>query len=165
MSDNLHEDQPLDDVDFGILAELNELLVAADPPPPGLAERVKFEVSWAALKAEVAQLQASEPVGVRAEQTYASTDTVTFSSSRVNLMIRVSREPASAQRQSMVRVDGWLTGRGRQVDLLVDGQTFTAQADSTGRIVWAKVPAGMAKFLIHVDPADGQPVITPVVQM
>lgn len=162
MSEHLHEEQPLDDYDFDLMAELRAIVEAGDPPPSGLADRVKFELSWAALEAEVAQLQVSELVGVRSEEVYASTDTITFTSSSVSLMIRVSQESAQAETR---RVDGWLTESGVHVDLLVDGRTFVTKSDENGRLVWEGIPTGMAKFFIHLDTAVGQPVITPAVQV
>ena len=49
-------DGPLDEADRRVLAAVRELFSRTDPMPSGLTDRLKFEITLAALNAEVAEL-------------------------------------------------------------------------------------------------------------
>lgn len=154
----------LDEEDHQILRHLRVLHEQLDPPPADLAERMKFALTWAALEAEVAQLQELSGVGVRAETAYGMTDTVTFTADSLSLMVTVTRESGSRE-GGTVRVDGWVTGGGLLVELSVGTARYPATADPNGRLVWEGVPRGRAQFLIHPLSEGARPVVTPTVEL
>ncbi len=51
-------DEPLDDVDFGMLDGIREMFQAADPMPADLPERIRFSLALRDLEIEVARLVA-----------------------------------------------------------------------------------------------------------
>jgi hypothetical protein len=155
--------EPLDDVDRMILAELRGLHDELDPPPEDLAERVRFALTLAALEAEVAELQEQSSLAqVRSEQLYATTDTLTFTSSSLSLMVTVTPDTTD---YDLLRVDGWLTGPGIVVELSVGTQRLPATSDANGRLVWEGVPRGRARFLIHPASEGARPVVTPTIEL
>ena len=93
-----------------------------DPVPSGLTDRIKFELTLAALHAEIAELQRVSLAGVRADDTaYAPTQSVTFTSSRLSLMVTLTAptdDPDQA-REGTITVDGWVTVGGTVVELRV----------------------------------------------
>ena len=60
-------DGPLDGTDTLVLGAVRELFSRTDPMPSGLTDRIKFELTLAALHAEVAELQELTHTGVRAD--------------------------------------------------------------------------------------------------
>lgn len=155
--------QPLDATDVSLLQHLAALYSNVDPVPDDLVERIQFEMSLDALNAELAEL-ASMPVGeLAARGGAASPDevtTLTFTSDRLTTMISV----AAAGSES-VRIDGWLAPGGpARVELRQVGEQWEADADADGRFVFADIPHGLSRFVIHLD--DDQPaVITPAVEL
>lgn len=150
--------QPIDEVDTAVLADLGRIVQLVDPVPPGLTQRVRFELTLAALHAEIAELQdLSEAVGVRAD-TIEVTDTISFTSPHLSLMITVSTPAPDA---GTVRIDGWVTAPRAVVELWQDGNMFVAEADEDGRLVWEDVPDQPSRFLIPGSP----PVVTPRIEL
>lgn len=156
--------EPLDEVDHQILRHLRVIHEELDPPPADLAERMKFALTWAAVEAEVAQLQELSGVGVRAEAAYGVTDTLTFTADSLSLMVTVTHESGSRE-SGTVRVDGWVTDGGRLVELRVGIARYPATADPNGRVVWEGVPRGRAQFLIHPVSEGARPVVTPTIEL
>ncbi|MBA2694386.1 MAG: hypothetical protein ACR2FV_15980 [Ornithinimicrobium sp.] len=158
--------EPLDEVDHQILRHLRLVHEEIDPPPEDLAERMKFALSWAALEADVAQLQELSGAGVRAEAAYGVTDTLTFTADSLSLMVTVTvTHEGGAREGGTVRVDGWVTDGGRLVELSVGTARYPATADLNGRLVWEGVPRGRAQFLIHPLGEGARPVVTPTVEL
>ena len=89
-------------------------------------------------------------VGVRSEET----DSVTFTSGSLSLMVTTV---VSAHH---VRVDGWVTSPGAEVDVVGEGVTRTVTADGAGRFSVEEIPRGRAHFVVRRD--GYRPVITPV---
>ncbi len=158
------QQEPLDEQDHKIMRHLRLVHEELDPAPVDLAERMKFALSWAALEAEVAQLQEVSGAGVRAEATYGTTDTLTFTADALSLMVTVTHE-SGPREGGTVRVDGWVTDGGRLVELSVGIARYPATADLNGRLVWEGVPRGRAQFLIHPLVAGARPVVTPTVEL
>jgi hypothetical protein len=154
--------EPLDEFDREVLAELRAMHEQLDPPPGDLAERVKFALTLAALEAEVAELQELSLAEVRSEQVYATTDSMTFTSSTLSLMVTVTPDTTDFER---LRVDGWVTGPGIVVELSIGTQRLTATSDANGRLVWEGVPRGRARFLIHPTSEGARPVVTPTIEL
>lgn len=158
-------DDPLDALDHRILQELQVVHRQLDPPPQDLAERLKFVLTLAALEAEVADLQQLSDAGVRSDQGYAVCDTLTFTSSSLSLMVTVTAETDDAAGQPTVRVDGWLTGGGVDVELSVGGHRYPATSDVHGRLIWQGVSRGRARFLIRPATEGAKPVVTPTIDL
>jgi hypothetical protein len=149
-----------DDVDTLVLHDVGELYARLDPPPPGLAEQVKFELTLAALHAEIAELEQLTSAGARHDE-FTTTGSVTFTSSSLSLMVTVAPEPDG----TTVRVDGWVTGGETGIELRVAGRSFVATADVNGRFVLAGLPHGPARFVLRPTSADARPVITPTIEI
>jgi hypothetical protein len=152
--------EPLDELDFRILAELARVQDQADPPPPGLADHVRFELTLRALQAEIAELQtAADLQAVRSQAAPDVFDTISFTASSVSLMITVSPE---AGHDGTVRVDAWVTTPHAEIQLWQGGrQAASGRADEDGRLAWDDVPKGHTRFLIAGTP----PVVTPTIEL
>ena len=157
MTEAWHE--PIDELDLGILAQLQDLFDTVDPPPPHLSDEVVFAVSLAALDAELATLKAQSELLLRSSGA-ASTDAVTFTSSALQLMVSASDDDGET-----LRIDGWVTGGGIEVELLRGSEAVEAISDAHGRLVWRRVPHGPVRFLIHPSTAGSRPVLTPVIEL
>jgi len=165
MSADLLADSPLDDTDAAVLRAVRELHSRTDPMPTDLTDRIKFELTLAALHAELAELQQLTLAGVRADDDrFAPTESVTFASSTMSIMVTIgpADEPAPP---GTVRIDGWVTGPAAAVEVRIGTVSHTAQVDPTGRFVLDGVPHGSARFVLRpADPAE-RAVITPSVEI
>ena len=146
-------DQPLDATDQLLLQDLAGVHDLLDPVPPGLQERIDFAIAVAQLEADIAELTMGELVGVRSEET----DSVTFTSGSLSLMVTTVR---SAHH---VRIDGWVTSPGAEVDVVGEGVTRTTTADAAGRFSVDEIPRGRAHFVVHRE--GYRPVITPSMEI
>ncbi len=157
----------LDRADIRVLAAIRALVSGIDPMPTGLPDRIKFELTLAALHAEVAELQelTLSESGARADaQPLAPTDSVTFTSSRYSLMVTVGPGPEGAPPDT-VRIDGWVTGGPASVEVRVAHTSLVAETDAGGRFVIEGVPRGSARFVLRPHAADDGPVITPAIEV
>ncbi len=154
---------PIDEVDLANLAALHELLARVDPVPADLAERSRFALTVHALHAEVAELTQAEMVATRSAKDATRTESITFTSGTVSLMVttRVGDDGRTA------RIDGWVTRGGAVVDVVTADLTRSVTADEHGRFVVDGLPRGWVHFLVRVDPGepDARPVITPSVEL
>jgi hypothetical protein len=155
--------QPLDPTDFALLNSLRAYYDERDPVPDGLVERIQFELTLDALNAEVAtlmQLDLAE-AGVRSTATEA-VRTITFTSESLTTMVTLTPQP-----DDTVRVDGWAApGAGIRVELLLPPGNRATVADEDGRFVFEEVPAGLAKFALHVPRGDGfSTVVSPTIEL
>ncbi len=162
--------EPLDDIDRRILAAARETIARLDPVPAGLTDRIKFDITLAALHAEIADLERMPLAGVRGGDTaYTPTESVTFTSSSLSLMVTLTPDRSSGAATShsgpMVRIDGWVTAGGATVELFVGGRTFTALSDDHLRFIIDGVPRGSARFVLRAPGGDGRPVITPSLEI
>ena len=136
--------------------------------PSDLAERVKFAITVHALHAEVAELMDSALLttrGAEAKVEPTPTDSVTFTAASVSLM--VSAGPAdSDDADDRVRVDGWVTTPGAQIEAVTTEGSSTVISDANGRFVLDDLPHGPVHFVV-TDPGneDMRPVITPTIQI
>lgn len=151
-------DGRMDDVDDDILSQVALMFDAVDPPPDGLADDVLFGLSVAALDAELATLAQETELSLRTSSA-RSTDTVTFTSSALQLMVSVTSEGDA------LRVDGWITGGGLEVELLAGTSSHLAVSDVHGRLLWPSIPRGPIRFLMHPADGDARPVLTPVMEL
>ena len=160
--------EPLDTLDEQVLLTVRNMHARLDPVPSGLTDRIKFELTLAALHAEIAELQRVSLAGVRADDTaYAPTQSVTFTSSRLSLMVTLTAptdDPDQA-REGTITVDGWVTVGGTVVELRGGNLSLTVTADEHGRFVIEDVPHGPGRFVLH-PPGEGErPIITPTVEL
>lgn len=152
-----HPGDPMDDIDLAIMDALRHAVTLADPVPPTLVSDIEFSLSLAAMNAELARL-ANEPAGVRSPVA-DSADTVTFTSSTMTLMVVIGRD------DGQLRIDAWVSGGGITVELIQGADRVPAVSDVNGRVSWARVQPGLARFLISPITAGGRPVITPAIEL
>lgn len=148
----------MDTMDEEILSQLASLFDTIDPPRKELADDVLFAMSLVALDAELATLEDSSELVLRTNS-ITPTDTVTFTSSALQLMVSATPDG------ELLRVDGWVTGGGLEVDLISGATSHTAVSDAHGRIVWHGVAHGRIRFLMHPADGDSRPVMTPVIEL
>lgn len=156
--------EPLDAVDLEILNALERCYDENDPVPPGLVERIQFELTLDALHAEVATLTQLDLAtsGARSASTEA-VRTITFSAESLTTMVTLSQQPDGG-----VRVDGWSApGAGLDVEVLLADGSRRTRADDDGRFVFEGLPAGLAKFALHTTDDDGAPhtVVSPTIEL
>ena len=156
----------IDARDLANLGHVRDLFAHADPVPSDLAERIKFEITVRALHAEVAELMDSGLLvtrGVDAEVEPTPTESVTFTAASVSLM--VSASPVEGDDAAdRVRVDGWVTVPGAQVEAITNEGSATVISDANGRFVLDDLPHGPVHFVV-TDPSNDEtrPVITPTI--
>jgi hypothetical protein len=154
--------EPIDSTDLALLDALRSFYDEHDPVPAGLVERVEFGLTLDALEAEVATLTQLDLAGAGARSTTEAVRAVTFTSDSLTTMVTITPlEPGS------VRVDGWATpGAGVRVELLRDDGQSETVADEDGRYVFERVPAGLARFALHLPAAEGgATVLTPALEL
>lgn len=142
----------LDADDRAVLNAVRAYFDESDPVPPGLIDRIQFELTLDALHAEVATLITMDPelAGVRSASTEA-VRTVTFTSESLTTMVTIT-----PQLDGTVRVDGWVTPIGGvRIEVHLATQTHTTVADEDGRFVFEGLPSGMAKFAWLLPEHDG----------
>ncbi|MFT4109193.1 carboxypeptidase-like regulatory domain-containing protein [Propionicimonas sp.] len=146
-------DELLDATDERILAGLATLYDLVDPVPTDLAQRIDFALAVAELEADIAELTRGELVGVRGEET----DSVTFTSGSLSLMV------TTVVAAHQVRIDGWVTSAGAEVDAVAEGVTRSTVADDAGRFALDNLPRGRVHFVVRRD--GYRPVITPSMEL
>jgi hypothetical protein len=153
-------DALLDEHDEHILNGLAAMYSEADPVPDDLVARSQFAITLDALHAEIAELQrwGADSMATRAESP-TGVETITFSSSALTTMVTVTAASADT-----VRIDGWAApGPGLPVELRLETGSLHTVADEDGRFVFDEVRRGLAQFVLR--PVNGQPVITPSLQL
>ncbi|MFD0599466.1 hypothetical protein ACFQZ4_50015 [Catellatospora coxensis] len=83
----MSESQPLDAADFDLLDQIRDLHETADPMPADLVERSLFALASRQLAAEIARLQAQQPVAARSTE---HTRTLTFEAHSLTIMITLT---------------------------------------------------------------------------
>lgn len=135
----------LDPQDDAVLRAVALLYDTTDPVPPDLADRLTWAVALHELHAEVAELSrfADQSMAVRGEQSERSTETLTFSTAELTVMISISR---SGDRQ--VRLDGWVApAEPLRIELRREGRAGpSAEADQDGRFVMDEVARGLVQL-------------------
>ena len=155
--------EPIDHDDLALLNSLRAYYDEHDPVPPGLVERIQFEITLDALQAEVATLTELDlsTSGARGSAT-EQVRTITFTSESATTMVTVS-----PQGENLVRVDGWAAPRaGIRVELLLADGARETTADEDGRFVFDSVPTGLAKFALHLPAGAGSAtVVSPTIEL
>ena len=155
---NKYVEENMDAMDDRILLQVASLFDRVDPPRHDLADDILFAASLAALDAELATLEDASLLALRTSSA-TPTDTVTFTSSALQLM--VSATPDGER----LRIDGWITGGGLEVELISGATSHLATSDAHGRLVWTSIPHGAIRFLLHPADEGSRPVLTPVIEL
>ena len=143
--------EPLDDVDLGLLDDIRELFQAADPMPPDLPERISFFIALRDLEIEVARLADEDQLTAAARGAEQSRTIITFDSDSLTIMIRID-----TNRDVTARIDGWLAPpQRREIEIKTTTDSMNVASDEQGRFAFARVPRGMAQLVVQ--PADQQP--------
>ena len=148
--------RPMTADDARVLTLLAEAQDLHDPMPPGLIERISLAVSLELMEAELAVLIAHELEPARAD---TPVDSITFTASSLSLMVTM------ASVDDGVRVDGWVTGGGVEVELLSGDESFAATSDATGRLTWPTVAHGAVRFRIRPPQPGSRVVVTPTIEV
>jgi hypothetical protein len=153
-------DEPLDEIDLGLLDDIRELFQAADPMPADLPERICFFLALRDLEIEVARLAGEDQLAVAARGAEQSR-TITFDSDSLTIMIRID-----ANRDGTVRVDGWLAPpQCREIEMKTATGSLSVASDEQGRFSFAQVPQGTAQLVARAaEPGPGgggRSVVTP----
>ncbi len=160
--------EAIDARDIANLGQVRDLFAHADPVPSDLAERMKFAITVHALHAEVAELMDSALLTTRGADSKVEptpTDSVTFTAASVSLMVSASPSDQD-DTDARVRVDGWVTSPGAQVEAVTAEGSRSAIADANVRFVLDDLPHGPVHFVItDPDNEDVRPVITPTIQI
>lgn len=167
-------DEPLDDIDAAILAQVHDAFAVLDPPPETLLAQVNFALDLAELDAEVARLQDDVLIGSGARGG-ARTRTLTFEASGVSLLVSITDLGADN-----VRLDGWLSPADagqvglRHAPVGVAGgagnppsgapaRSVIRQAapDEAGRFLFENLSHGLIQIRIHRGTGADGGVLTP----
>jgi len=154
--------QPLDPTDERTLRLIRTHLDLVDPVPADLTERVKFAMTVASLEAEIAHLMNdTHLVGTTRTTEYDRATTVTFESEGLSIMVTL--EPVE---RDVMRVRGWVTAPGADVELRERSRSQEATSDDEGRFVFERVEHGTVHLVIrrHDEPG-ARPVITPGIEI
>ncbi len=144
-------DEPLDDVDSGLLDDIREMFQAADPMPADLPERIRFFLALRDLEIEVARLAAEEDRPAVAARGVEQSRTITFDSDSLTIMIRIEEN-----QDGTARVDGWLAPpQRRDIEIKTTADSLNVASDEQGRFAFARVPRGMAQLVVR--PAEPEP--------
>ena len=168
-------EHPLTTDDARVLTLLAEAQDAHDPMPPGLLERISLAVSLELMEAELAVLTAEALEPARADTPVVS---ITFTPSSLSLMVTMTGvgdgvpgegwvigPDGLPRRDAGVRVDGWVTGGGVEVDHVARDQAFAATSDATGRLTWPTVAHGAIRFRIRPPQPGSRVVVTPTIEV
>jgi len=151
-------DEPLDDSDFGLLAEIRGMFTEADPMPSELPERIRFFLAFRDLEIEVARLTAEQDELVAARGSEQSR-TITFDSETLTIMIRID-----GNKDGTVRVDGWLApAQRREIEMKCAADPLNVTSDEQGRFAFPRVPRGTAQLVVRPAGREetGRSVVTP----
>ena len=151
----------IDDHDVALLGELRELHELVDPPAADLADRVKIAMTVAALHAEIAEIVSTPLVAAR-DDVAAATQTITFASGDLALMITLSNETPTT-----VTLDGWVTAPGARIDVHMPSGVVAVDADEHGRFEVEGIVRGRTWFVVWPEGPDGGavPMVTPTVDL
>lgn len=158
------EDEPWDETDDALRADLARIFDAVDPVPPHLAELIAFGLELDFLEQDVALLQEREG-SVGAARSSELTRTITFAADTLTVMITVTPLVAGA-----IRIDGWASpGERLPVELRTPEGSRHTEADDGGRFEFPSVPSGRVQLILHPElignRGDARQVVTPAVEL
>ncbi|WP_033261610.1 hypothetical protein [Amycolatopsis vancoresmycina] len=137
-------DEPLDELDFRLLAGVRELWEDADPMPATLVDQIRFAIQLEDVDLEVMRIREQEALAITrsaAEQGRL----ITFDSESLTIMVNVSPEPGGT-----IRLDGWLTPPAEHpIEVRTATGPLTTTSDAEGRFAVSGVPHGMVQVLVR----------------
>lgn len=152
-------DEPLDELDFRLLAGVRELWEAADPMPATLVDQIRFAIQLEDVDLEVMRIREQEGLAVTrsaAEQGRL----ITFDSESLTIMVNVSPEPGGT-----IRLDGWLTPPAEHpIEVRTANGPLTTTSDAEGRFAVNGVPHGMVQVLVRTA-GRSRTVSTPAIEL
>lgn len=154
--------EQLDAEDRRILEALAHIQRLGDPPPPGLADRVRFALSLRSLEAEVAELTTLPltAAGTRGGG-YELAQTVTFSGEHLTAMITIE-----ALSEAERRLTGWVDSSNVRVELRTPAGTHATTTDEDGRFGFDHVLSGLVHLVLwRTDHAESPPLMSPPIQI
>jgi hypothetical protein len=136
--------EPLDALDFRLLAGLRELWEDADPMPATLVDQIRFAIQLEDVDLEVMRIREQEGLAV-ARSAAEQGRLITFDSESLTIMVNVSPEPGGS-----IRLDGWLTPPAEHpIEVRTADGPLTTTSDAEGRFAVSGVPHGMVQVLVR----------------
>jgi hypothetical protein len=136
--------EPLDTLDFRLLAGLRELWEDADPMPDTLVDQIRFAIQLEDVDLEVMRIREQEGLAV-ARSAAEQGRLITFDSESLTIMVNVSPEPGGS-----IRLDGWLTPPAEHpIEVRTATGPLTTTSDAEGRFAVSGVPHGMVQVLVR----------------
>ncbi|MEU7821710.1 hypothetical protein [Catellatospora sp. NPDC049133] len=154
----MSESQPLDAADFDLLDQIRDLHETVDPMPADLVERSLFALASRQLAAEIARLQAEQPVAARSTE---HTRTLTFEAHSLTIMVTLTEAG-----RGRLRVDGWLAPAAPlRVELRRATGSQITTADEAGRFAFPEIEPGLGQLLVFRDHPHEPWIVTPAVAL
>ncbi|GAB3135986.1 hypothetical protein GCM10027258_09340 [Amycolatopsis stemonae] len=151
--------EPLDELDFRLLAGLRELWQDADPMPETLVEQIRFAIQLEDVDLEVMRIREQEGLPV-ARSAAEQGRLITFDSESLTIMVNVSPEPGGS-----IRLDGWLTPPAEHpIEVRTADGPLTTTSDAEGRFAVSGVPHGMVQVLVRTV-GRARTVSTPAIEL
>ncbi|WP_410593197.1 hypothetical protein [Amycolatopsis sp. lyj-23] len=151
--------EPLDELDFRLLAGVRELWEDADPMPATLLEQIRFAIQLEDVDLEVMRIRDQEQLAV-ARSAAEQGRLITFDSESLTIMVNVSPEPGGT-----IRLDGWLTPPAEHpIEVRTANGPLTTASDAEGRFAVGGVPHGMVQVLVRTV-GRSRTVSTPAIEL
>ncbi|MGV9363830.1 hypothetical protein [Amycolatopsis sp. NPDC003731] len=152
--------EPLDELDFRLLAGVRELWEDADPMPPTLVEQIRFAIQLEDVDLEVMRIREQEAAAAGARSAAEQGRLITFDSESLTIMVNVSPEPGGT-----IRLDGWLTPPAEHpIEVRTSSGPLTTTSDPEGRFAVSGVPHGMVQVLVRTV-GRSRTVSTPAIEL
>ncbi|MDX3188263.1 hypothetical protein PV458_07645 [Streptomyces sp. MN03-5084-2B] len=151
--------EPLDELDFRLLAGVRELWEDADPMPATLVDQIRFAIRLEDVDLEVMRIREQEALA-DARSAAEQGRLITFDSESLTIMVNVSPEPGGT-----IRLDGWLTPPAEHpIEVRTATGPLTTTSDAEGRFAVSGVPHGMVQVLVRTV-GRARTVSTPAIEL
>jgi len=151
--------EPLDELDFRLLAGVRELWEDADPMPATLVDQIRFAIRLEDVDLEVMRIREQEALA-DARSAAEQGRLITFDSESLTIMVNVSPEPGGT-----IRLDGWLTPPAEHpIEVRTVTGPLTTTSDAEGRFAVSGVPHGMVQVLVRTV-GRARTVSTPAIEL
>lgn len=145
--------------DAALFARMRSMWERVDPMPADLVDRMVAAVAVEDLSREYALLTLVESDALAAVRGDADVVTLQFSDGTTTVLIHVTATESGSR-----RIDGWIDGAVRSVQLIQDAGQWSA-ASPDGRFAFDDVPTGMSRLRMELDaapePGGSTEVMTP----
>ncbi|WP_410615596.1 hypothetical protein [Amycolatopsis sp. lyj-109] len=151
--------EPLDELDFRLLAGVRELWEDADPMPATLVDQIRFAIRLEDVDLEVMRIREQEQLA-DARSAAEQGRLITFDSESLTIMVNVSPESGGT-----IRLDGWLTPPAEHpIEVRTATGPLTTTSDAEGRFAVSGVPHGMVQVLVRTA-GRARTVSTPAIEL